>query len=90
MQGMADGYFVIGGSFAHSLSGNRLEDVTPQQVGFLEAQMHCHHRILQMLATGSKISGRNISVDTIRLEFGCLPLCLTPELLSTKTKTQRN
>jgi succinate dehydrogenase / fumarate reductase flavoprotein subunit len=72
MQGLADGYFIIGVSIAHYLNANRLEYVTPQHVGFLEAQMHCHHRIQQMLATGGKISGRKISVDTIHRELGRL------------------
>jgi succinate dehydrogenase / fumarate reductase flavoprotein subunit len=72
MQGLADGYFIIGTSIANYLSGTRLDYVTPQHVEFLEAQMHCHDRIQRLLSIGNKNSGQKITVDAIHRELGRL------------------
>lgn len=72
MQGLADGYFIIGTSIAHYLSATRLEHVTPQHVAFLEAQMHCHNRIERLLSIGRKKSAQKFTVDTIHRELGRL------------------
>jgi len=72
MQGLADGYFIIGASIANYLSTTRLDHVTPQHVEFLEAQMHCHDRIQRLLSIGNKNSGQKITVDTIHRELGRL------------------
>ena len=72
MQGLADGYFIIGTSIAHYLSTTPLGYVTPQHVGFLEAQMKCHDRTQRLLRNNNKITGKKVTVDTIHRELGRL------------------
>jgi succinate dehydrogenase / fumarate reductase flavoprotein subunit len=72
MQGLADGYFIIGTSIAHYLSTTPLDYVTPQHVGFLEAQKNGYDRIQRLLANSNRITGRKVTVDTIHRELGRL------------------
>ena len=72
MQGLADGYFIIGTSIAHYLSNSSLAYVTPQHVEFLEAQMKCHDRTQWLLRNTTRITGRKATADTIHRELGRL------------------
>ena len=72
MQGLADGYFIIGTSIAHYLSSTALDYVTPQHVGFLEAQKNAYDRTQRLLRNNSRITGKKATVTTMHRELGNL------------------
>ncbi len=72
MQGLADGYFIIGTSIAHYLSANPPGYVTPQHVEFLEAQKNAYDRTQRLLRNNSRITGKKTTVTTMHRELGSL------------------
>lgn len=72
MQGLADGYFIIGNSIAHYLSTTPPEYVTPQHGAFLEAQKNSYDRIHRLLRNNNRITGQKVTVDTIHRKLGRL------------------
>ena len=72
MQGLADGYFIIGTSIADYLSSSPLDYVTPQHVGFLEAQKNAYERTQRLLRNNSRITGKKATVTTMHRELGRL------------------
>ncbi|MBC8207947.1 MAG: FAD-binding protein, partial [Desulfobulbaceae bacterium] len=72
MQGLADGYFVVGTSIAHFLGSTEQTTVTTSHQAFTEAEESCKQRIKRLLRNSSKKTEDSVTVDEIHRELGRL------------------
>jgi len=72
MQGLADGYFIIGNTIANFLGSTRLDAVDTDHPQFLEAEQQVQDRIAKLLKSSEGGPEGKITVDDIHKELGLL------------------
>ncbi len=72
MQGLADGYFIIGTSIASYLGSHKLETISTEHPQFLESEQKVHDRILKLLRSSEGGPEGKLTVDEIHKELGLL------------------
>ncbi|MBU1139381.1 MAG: succinate dehydrogenase (quinone) flavoprotein subunit, partial [Proteobacteria bacterium] len=72
MQGLADGYFIIGNTIANYLGSSSLKSVGTDHPQFLESQKKVHDRILRLLRSSEGGPKGKLTVDEIHKELGLL------------------
>jgi succinate dehydrogenase / fumarate reductase flavoprotein subunit len=72
MQGLADGYFIIGTSIANYLGSTKLETVSSTDKDFSDSQLHVQDRIVKLLRCSVGGPEGKLTVDEIHKELGLL------------------
>lgn len=72
MQGLADGYFIIGTSIANYLGNTSLKQISTSDEGFKKSQDNVGDRIHKLLKNSSKGFGGKVTVDEIHKKLGLL------------------
>jgi len=72
MQGLADGYFIVGTSVANYLSSTNLESVNPTDQEFSDSQQQVNDRIVKLLRCSVGGPEGKLTVDEIHKELGLL------------------
>lgn len=72
MQGLADGYFIIGTSVAHYLGTNSMEKISGTEAPFKDSKREVEDRIDMLLKNSSGGPAGKLTVDEIHKELGRL------------------
>ena len=72
MQGLADGYFIVGTSVGNYLGSNSVEAVSTDDEAFASAEVDVENRLARLLKSSADGPDGKVTVDEIHKELGLL------------------